>query len=181
MINMKNIKILLPISAAFFLTGCILDEKDDLPAYVTEVKARQKVDIEPLPQVKPYESFIYAAVELRDPFMKSVVQHPNAFDQNNSGLDNGIRPDEYRQKEVLETYPLGELLLVGTLEQDDGIWGIIRAPDGVVHRVKKGNYIGQNNGKILGITADELKLKEIIPGKKFAHEERENSLSIRYE
>jgi len=181
MISMTKIRVLLPLCAGLFLlAGCgeYYEQKDDLQVYVTAIKARQNIEIEPLPKVKSYEPFTYSAVELRDPFIKSIVQHGGDVGQENTASDNGIHPDEYRQKEVLEEYSLSELLLVGTMEQEGNIWGIIRSSDGVVHRVQAGNYMGENSGKILTITDNELTLKEIVPDGKFAHVERESSLHI---
>ena len=59
------------MSLALILTACDSD-KDDLQNYVEEVKARQQVDIPPIPVMKPYEKFSYTAAELRDPFVPTL-------------------------------------------------------------------------------------------------------------
>ena len=41
----------------------------DLQEYIAEVKQRPGGRIEPLPQIKPYETFRYRADSLRSPFM----------------------------------------------------------------------------------------------------------------
>ncbi|MBV8062889.1 MAG: pilus assembly protein PilP, partial [Nevskia sp.] len=40
---------------------------------------------------------------------------------------------------------------------------MIKAPDGVIHRVSVGNYMGQNFGKITKISESEVDLDEIVP------------------
>ena len=40
---------------------------DDLYAFVQQAKARQKAAIEPLPAIRTFETFAYAATNVRDP------------------------------------------------------------------------------------------------------------------
>lgn len=137
------------------LAGCGGDNHDDLRNYVQEVKARPKGAIEPLPQIRPQETFAYSATDLRDPFtppQKEVVT-PTA---------NKLTPDINRQKEVLEAYPLDALKMVGTVNRDNQTWSLVRAPDGIIYRVQQSNYLGQNYGKILSISEDSIELVETI-------------------
>lgn len=175
----KLAKSLMPVVLVVTLSAC-QQEKQDLTAYVSEVKSRQHADIPPIPVMKPYEKFVYAAIDLRDPFVPTVIDIPAVNETNiNKVVDNGIKPDLQRLKEALEFYALSELVLVGTLEQkSDGIWGLVRAPDGVIHRVQTGNYIGQNYGKVLTITDANLTLKEVIPDEEAGYIERKASLSV---
>lgn len=155
------------------LIGC-QQEKEDLAAYVAAIKAQQKPDIAPIPVMKPYEKFSYAAGDLRNPFVLTVVEQPEDIE---AVVDNGIQPDQHRRKEALEYYPLGDLQLVGTLEKE-GFWALIRASDGVVHRIQAGNYLGKNHGKVLAISEDKLTLKEIVQDGHGAYTERDTFLSI---
>lgn len=158
---------------ALCLTGCQQD-KDDLSTYVARVKSQQKPDIRPIPVMKPYESFEYAAEDLRDPFVPSVVDMPDPEQQ--PVADNGIHPDTNRRKEALEEFELSDIQFVGTLEQDQ-VWALVRSPDGVIHRVQVGNYMGRNHGMILAISESELKLKEIVPNGRGGFIERDASVS----
>jgi len=159
----------------FLLSAC-MDDKPDLSQYVAQVKSQQSVDIEPMPVMKPYEKFSYAASDLRDPFVATVTEV--AIRENIEELiDNGIRPDAYRRKEALESYTLGELQFVGTIEQD-GVWALVRASDGIINRVQVGNYMGLNHGKVLAISEAEILLKEIVADGNGIYIERDSSLSI---
>ena len=155
------------------LVGC-QQEKQDLTVYVAAIKAQQKPNIEPIPVMKPYEKFSYAAADLRNPFMATVVEQPEELEPL---VDNGIHPDQHRRKEALESYTLGELQLVGTLEKE-GVWALIRSSDGVIHRAQVGNHIGQNYGEVLTISEDKLTLKEIVPDGRGGYIERDSSLSV---
>ena len=76
--------------AGLALSGCGGD-MDDLLAYIDEVKSRPGGRIEPLPQIKPYETFAYRAEALRSPFEPD---RPAAAPGN-----QGPRPIENRSKE----------------------------------------------------------------------------------
>lgn len=167
----------MPVFVVMSLSAC-QQEKQDLNAFVAEVKLRAHADIAPIPVMKPYEKFVYAAAELRDPFMPTVVDLPDV-EEEKEVVDNGIHPDLQRLKEELENYSLSELVLVGTLEQEsDGIWGLVRAPDGIIHRVQVGNYIGKNYGQVLAISDVDLTLKEIIPDGNGGYLEHDALLSV---
>lgn len=128
---------------------------DDLQAYVAEVKARKSSDIEPIPQIKPYEPFEYVPGDRRDPF---VLVEPQS-----QAATTGPRPDLRRNREPLEEYPIDALRMVGTINTKNGAFALIKAPDGVVHRVTLRNHLGQNYGEIIRITESEVSLLELVP------------------
>ena len=140
---------------ALALGGCGGDN-GDLRRYIEDVKARKSKDIEPIPQIQPYQPFTYIAEGRRDPFAKA----PSA---RASGPGGGVMPDLKRNREPLEEFPLDALRMVGTLSIRGQQFALIRAPDAVVHRITVGNYMGQNYGKVMGITDAEISLKEIVP------------------
>lgn len=165
---------LMLISLSLIVTSGCKPEKEDLSVYVAKVKAQAQPDIPPIPVMKPYEKFDYAASELRDPFVPTVIDVPAELPD--ATAENGITPDTNRRKEALEFFELSDLQFVGTLEQDT-IWALIRAPDSVIHKVRIGNYMGGNFGQIMAISDSQIKLKEIVPeGNGFV--ERETALSV---
>jgi len=170
----NRVKLLAFFAVLLLVVGC-QHEKDDLNAYVANIKSKQKADIPPLPVMKPYEKFSYSAAELRNPFVPTVVEVPEKIEE--VIVDNGIKPDQHRLKEALESYELSELQLVGTLEQES-VWALIRSSDGVIHRVQSGNYIGKNNGEVLSISDTELTMKEIVLEADGRYIERDSSLSV---
>lgn len=143
------------------MSGCGGDDFSDLRKYIQEVQARPKGAIDPLPETKVVETFIFNPDGLRDPFRPT----DNISDANNSDVAGytGIRPDTERRKEELEAYTLDSLRMVGTLTDQKGLWGLIKAKDGTIHSVQVGNHIGQNYGKIIRILDDKIELMEIVP------------------
>ena len=163
------------------LAGCLENDRSDLERFVAETK--QNVvgkPLGPLPDVEPYQPFYYEAAPLKDPFAVSFFVL-DALTRQEPIVDTGIRPDLDRPKEELEKYALGALDMVGTFRDFDGeaLWALIKAPDGIVHRVRKGNYLGESFGEILDITEDKIEIIEIVPDSQAGGwKERENFLSL---
>jgi len=160
------------LACALLLGGCAGDGMDDLRDFVKNTHADRKPKIEPLPEIKPYEAFSYSSAELPDPFSPSNLRPQSA------GKASGPRPDMNRRKEPLEDFPLDALKMVGTLSKGKLSWGIIQAPDGTVHRVQRGNFIGQNFGKITRVSEDKIDVVELHQGPLGGWVEREAVLAI---
>lgn len=163
---------LLLAATALGVTACGGDG-DDLDAYINEVKARPGGRIDPLPEITPYEGFAYIADTegVRSPFIPDSPQVAQA-------PGSGIRPDNDRSREFLEQYPLDSLRMVGTLDLAGTNFGLIQDSEGLVHRVVPGNYIGQNDGRIVGITESEIQVVEIISDGIGGYLEREAAVGI---
>lgn len=164
------------LSVSALVAACGGGQTDDLRQYVDEVRARQNTRVEPLPEFKPYETFLYQATDLRSPFRPSAGGTPEDILTERS--DSGVRPDSNRPREALEAFPLDTLRMVGTLDQGGQSWALVRANDGTIHRVQPGNYLGQNHGKIANITEYEIELVEIVPDGLGGWIERQASLAL---
>lgn len=156
------------------LAACGGGDMNDLQEYVGEVKARPKSPIEPLPEIKTVEPFVFNAENLRNPFIAT----EKAQEVEESKAENGIRPDTARPKEELESYELDTLRMVGTVNQERLLWGLVRAADGTIHRVKTGDHMGRNFGEIIRIKEDQIELLEIVPDSPGAWRERKSSLDL---
>ncbi|NKQ13185.1 type 4a pilus biogenesis lipoprotein PilP [Pseudomonas sp. SST3] len=157
------------------LTGCgASGDFEDLRAYMTEVRAKPKGTIEPLPAFLPYEAFTYSAASLRHPF-----QPPMKIDltQRQKGSKD-IRPDETRIKQFLEEFNIENFVMVGTLTNGGGTYALIKGGDGV-HRVKVGDYLGRNHGRIVEISEAEVDVLEIVPDGEGGWLERPRSLTLK--
>lgn len=146
--------------ACLVIAGC--SSKDaELKAWMDQVRAEEKVTIEPLPVLKPYEPFVYKREDLKDPFLDTLTEQ-KAENVADASL-GGVRPDLNRRKEALEAYPLDALRMVGTLARGDSLWALIQAPDQTISRVAVGNYLGENYGRITAVADTRVNLVEIIP------------------
>ena len=151
---MMRMTVMLVLST-LLLAGCAKDISD-LEQYMAEVKARKGGRIKPLPQIKPYDTFVYSASDLRSPFL------PAAEDRPENAYLSSVRPDQARAREFLEQFPLDTLRMVGTLTLGGGDYALIKDADGLLHRVRPGNHMGQSEGRITEISDSEIKLIEII-------------------
>ncbi len=162
---------LLCLTASLALSACG-DRMADLERYVAEVKNRKTTNIEPIPQIKPYEAYTYLVSGRRDPFVRAEP----ARDANAPG--SALKPDITRNREPLEEFPLDGLRMLGTINKGKSVFAMVKAPDNVVHRVSIGNHMGQNYGKIVKITDSQIDLVEIIPDGFGAFMERPANLAL---
>jgi len=169
----KSRLIAMLLTATLGVVACSQD-MDDLDAYINQIKARPGGVIEPLPEIKPYEVFTYVAdtAGLRSPFVPDTAQAaPGA-------VGGGTHPDPERSREFLEQYPLDAMRMVGTLQLGDVDYGLVQDPAGLIHRVVPGNYMGQNDGRIVSINESEIELIEIISDGIGGYLEREAGIGL---
>ncbi len=173
--NIIQYTLLVVITA--FLSACAGGGNQDLRQWVGEVKARPATGIEPLPEIRPYEAFIYSAEHLRSPFQSA---RPEAIGELGS-LENcasKVRPDPNRVREELEDFALQSLSMVGSMNQNGVSWGLIKQDSGSIHRVQLGNHLGLNNGQIVDISEQNLQLMEIVPNGQGCWEARPMTLEV---
>lgn len=169
----KNSTLLL-LSCSLLLTACSGRDLSDLETYVAAVKARPKRAIEPLPEIKTVETFVFDPEGLRDPFAPSKTVQP----PREAMIGSGVKPDLARPREELESFALDSLRMMGTVKKEDVLWGLIGTSEGTVYRVRVGNYLGQNHGKIIRILNDRIELVEIVPDAPGTWKERQAALAL---
>lgn len=96
--------------------------------------------------ILPAEQTVAAVVQ-RDPFRSVDIRSTRAFSQ-------------VRKKYPLEAFPLDVLHFVGTIYSAHTRWGLIMQPGGFVTHVAVGDYLGKNEGRILSIQANAIRLRE---------------------
>jgi type IV pilus assembly protein PilP len=151
------------------LAGCSSAD-DELNSFVEQTKHEPGGRVEPLPEIKPYETYVYADSDMRSPFMPSA---PGA----GAGLA-GVRPDQKRNREFLEQFSLDTLRMVGTLRLAGSMFGLVQTKDGLVHRVAVGEHMGQAEGKITEISPSKISLVEIVPDSLGGYMERPAALAL---
>nr|WP_193073218.1 pilus assembly protein PilP [Pseudomonas sp. FME51] len=159
--------------SAVLLSGCGGNDFSDLQVFMEETRARPAGKIEPLPRFKPYEAFTYSASSLRSPF-----QPPIRIDltQRQKGSQD-IKPDENRVRQFLEGFNVEGFEMVGVLSNQQGMQALIRGA-GSVHRVKIGDYLGRNHGRIASIEEGRVDVVEIVPDGEGGWLERPRALSL---
>ena len=157
---------LLLASLQLQLSGCFSHNMNDLHEYTAEVLTRPGGPVESVPSLNIPEPVHYVSGKegKRDPFLPFYVNtHKKSKKQKWDGLtQEQIAEVNVRLKEDLEDFELDSLRMVGTLNDENHLWGLILDPEGYVHQVRHGDYLGRNTGKILYILEDRVELRELI-------------------
>ncbi len=150
--NRHSLRLIAAMLVCAALAACA-GSNGDLQKWAAEVKARPAPPLEPLPVMQQFETFEYAAQNLRDPFSEEF----------NGANSSGPRPDPGRRKQTLEQFPLDSLDMVGTLGRGPGMVALVMAPDKVTYRVHPSVYMGQSDGRVTAVYEDRIELIELVP------------------
>ena len=74
----------------------------------------------------------------------------------------GILSLDNRKRQPLESYPLDSLRMVGTIKSRHKRWALVKTPDGAVHQVAKGDFVGKHAGKIVRVSKRKLEIVEKV-------------------
>jgi len=165
-----NSRLIASVGVVLLVAGCGGESHQDLRAWMQEQGKGARGKLDPLPQVKPYEPFAYNAFDLPDPFK------PRKIEPVKSG--GTLAPDLNRRKEPLEAFPLESLQMVGTMQRGPSTFALVRTTDKDIYQVRIGNYLGQNFGVIVGITDNEIRLKELVQDGSGDWTERSSALQL---
>lgn len=156
---MNNIaRTLCTVLCLLALVSCGQGSFKDLDNFMEQKRSQSPRHIEPIPVFRAYKAFTYSAAGLRSPFNRPIEVREIARLQAVSS----VKPDESRVKEYLESYSLDSIAMVGTLEQSGVLWALVQDPDSSVHRVKLGNYVGRNHGRIVETADAYIAVIEIV-------------------
>jgi len=158
------------VACVALLSGCGAASHQDLREWMADQGKGAKGRLDPLPTIRPYESFAYNAFDLPDPFK------PRKIEPNKS--TSKLQPDVTRRREPLEAFPLESLAMVGTIEKGKALYALVKTPERDIYQVRQGNYLGQNYGVIVDISDSELKLKELVQDGAGDWAERSSALNL---
>ena len=144
---------------ASVLAGCGDGSIPEVKQWMDEVRQQTKVSVPKLSEPKKFTPFVYVVKDSLDPYNSSKLAIALAKSKGSNA--NALAPNQDRRKEILESYPLDTLKMVGTLQRVGLDYGLVLA-EKTVYQVKVGNYIGQNYGMVTRISENEIELKEIV-------------------
>lgn len=161
-------------AAASALVACSGGEFSDLDRFMAEKRSRPGGTIKPIPTFKAYKAFSYSATAMRSPFDRPIAIR----DIREILTLSDVAPDENRVKEFLEQFTFDSLTMVGSLSRAGVDWTLVRDPDGGVHRVRVGNYLGRNHGKIAEMTESYVAVVEIVSDGNDGWRERPRTIKL---
>ena len=155
------------------LVGCT-SGTDEVEQWVRQEKAKKGQPLQPPPVIKTFETFEYTlrAPDDRDPFNVPLDK------DEEQAKSSGPRPDRNRTPEPLEAFPLDGLKMVGTLGSPTAPEGLLKDPEGVIRRVRPGDYIGQNYGRITAINESQIELVELVANDTGGWVERQTTIAL---
>jgi type IV pilus assembly protein PilP len=160
-------KRVMPLLVVGLLAGC--SSKDsELNTFIEQTKQEQPGGVEPLPEIKPNDTYTYDVESLRSPFMPG----------GSGDSSQRVRPDIKRNREFLEAFTLDSMKMVGTMRIKGQYFGLVRDPGGLVHRVLPGAYLGQNEGKIIRIEPSKISITEVVQDGLGGYMERAAGLAL---
>jgi type IV pilus assembly protein PilP len=133
-------------------------EQGEIRQWMADSSRDLRGGVPPLPELKPFPIVSYEAENVLDPFSDARVEP-----DNKAGTGGGKMPDFERPREQLENFPLESIQYVGIMKMGNkgGAHAIVKV-EGVVYQVIKGNYMGQNFGRIVSINDGEINLVEAV-------------------
>jgi type IV pilus assembly protein PilP len=161
-------------AAAALLAGCEAD-RAELQAWMDETRRNTPTITEKISEPKKFEPFVYQAADETDPFSAAKMRVAGATVAGRAS--NGLQPDTARRREPLEAYPLDNLKMVGNLRRGSTTVALLQA-DTAVFQVRVGNYVGQNFGRVLRISEDEVAIRETVQDAAGDWVERDTALQL---
>jgi len=164
----EKIGLLLICVTTLVLQGC--GSEESLDEWMLREQSSAKGTVEPLPLL---------TAEIEEP--------PIVFDLN--GLDpfsylrlkqvpNAGSVDMTRPKQYLEQFGLDQLTMVGSVIDNNVNYALIKVQEGSVYKVKIGDYLGQNYGKVTRITERRVDFDETQENEKGDWVSKPNYLTI---
>jgi type IV pilus assembly protein PilP len=144
--------------AASLLAGCDSDERE-VRDWMAEVQRDTKPTVKPLAEPKDFIPYAYAAKDSTDPFSPNKLMTELAKADVASADPN--KPDLQRPRELLETFPLDTMHMVGTMEKGGTGYALVQI-DRALYQVKPGQRIGQNFGIVTRVSDDAVNIREVV-------------------
>ena len=150
------------VLGSLLLTACSADSSSDLQEWVQAQRASARPRVVPLEEPKRFQPQEYRAAQGVDPF--SQLKLTNALRRDavtNVQSASLIVPEQNRRKQELESYPLDMMTMVGSMDRQGQMTGLVRV-DRLLYQVRPGQYLGQNYGRIERVTENHIQLRELM-------------------
>lgn len=163
---------------AVLLAGCG-DDRRELASWMQSVRDTTQPIREKIEEPKQFEPFRYDRADEQDPFTRTRLAGLSIED-GVAGAGAGLQPDVRRPREILESYPLDAIRMVGHMSNGQQSFALLQA-DRMVHRARVGNHAGQNYGVITRVGESEVLLRELVQDAAGDWTQRETTLRLQEE
>jgi type IV pilus assembly protein PilP len=147
------------LALAIMLSACSDSDVREVQQWMADTEKKTKVTVKPLDEPKTFTAFAYQAGDAIDPFSQNKLLAELA--RTDAGSSNPLKPDTDRRRELLETFPLDTMRMVGLLQQGGANYALVQI-DRAVHQVRGGQRIGQNFGVVTSVTEQAVNIREVV-------------------
>lgn len=156
------------------LAGCGAD-LGELQQWMDQQKREAKPNVPPLQPPKKFDPQPYTVADAVEPF--STQKLAVALKRDERAPSSLLAGELKRRKEPLESYPLDNMNMVGSVNKQGRPFALLRV-DGLLYQVKVGDYMGQNYGRVLRISDNNLVLREVVQDAAGEWIERNSTLQL---
>jgi type IV pilus assembly protein PilP len=153
-------KVLWLTLAALGLSACDSGQ-DDLQRWMAEQRAQVKPSVPPISEPKKFTPQTYTEASSFEPFNILKLTQALRRESNQPSTSELIAPELARRKESLEAFPLDSMAMVGSMNRNGQPVALVRV-DKLLYKVRVGEYLGLNYGRITRINETEVALREIV-------------------
>jgi type IV pilus assembly protein PilP len=147
------------VLAATLLAGCGDSDVREVRDWMEQVKRDTRPAVKPLPEPKDFLPYAYGAKDAVDPFEPNKLLGELARTAATSNNPN--QPDLQRPRELLETFPLDTMQMVGMMEKGGTRFALLQV-ERSLYQVKAGQRIGQNFGVVTRVSEDAVDIREVV-------------------
>ena len=142
------------------LSACASDQ-DDLQRWLAEQRAQVKPSVPRITEPKKFTPQTYTEASSFEPFNMLKLTQALRRESNQPSTSELIAPELARRKEALEAFPLDAMAMVGSMNRNGQPVALVRV-DKLLYKVRVGEYLGLNYGRITRINETEVALREIV-------------------
>lgn len=153
-------KVLWLALAASALSACDSGQ-EDMQRWMAEQRAQVKPSVPPISEPKKFTPQAYTEASAFEPFNILKLTQALRRESNQPSTSELIAPELARRKEALEAFPLDSMAMVGSMNRNGQPVALLRV-DKLLYKVRVGEYLGLNYGRITRINETEIALREIV-------------------
>ena len=155
------------------LAACDASSDENLSEWMATVRRTAHTSPLTLPAPLTMKTFIYEPPGQVDPFDTSKISM--LLDISDHA---GVRPDLKRSREPLESYPLDQFRMIGSLGRPGQSVALVEVGK-ILYQLRKGNHIGQDLGEVIAIMDGSVEIEETIQEANGTWVKRRVQLSMR--
>ena len=145
--------------SAVLLAGCGDSDVREVRDWMAQVQRETHPTVKPLAEPKTFIPYAYGAREALDPFSQAKLLGELA--KASAVSTNPNKPDTARPRELLETFPLDTMVMVGTMEKGGTRYALLQI-DRALYQIRAGQRVGQNFGVVTRVSDGAIELREVV-------------------